>query len=59
MQNTSEVSKNFGTKHKEKILDGRLKLRWEDDIIMDLKGTGDGIWIEFIWLTIYSSGKLL
>jgi hypothetical protein len=45
-------------------LEGKRPLRrpgrkWEDNIKMDLRETGFGVWIGFIWLSIRTSGRLL
>jgi hypothetical protein len=38
---------------------GRPRRRWEDNIKMDLKERGLGMWIGFIWLRIGTGGGLL
>jgi hypothetical protein len=38
---------------------GKLKLRWEDNIKMDLQEVGWGAWTEWIWLRIGTGGRLL
>jgi hypothetical protein len=38
---------------------GRPRRRWEDNIRMDLREIGFGMWIEFIWLRIGIGGGLL
>jgi hypothetical protein len=37
----------------------RPRLRWEDNIKMDLREIGLGIWIGLIWLRIGTGGWLL
>jgi hypothetical protein len=38
---------------------GRPRCRWEDNIKMDLREMGLGMWIGFIWLRIGTGGGLL
>jgi hypothetical protein len=38
---------------------GRPRRRWEDNIKMDLREIGLGMWIGFIWLRIGTGGGLL
>jgi hypothetical protein len=38
---------------------GRPRRRWEDNIKMDIREIGLGIWIGFIWLRIGTGGGLL
>jgi hypothetical protein len=38
---------------------GKLKLRWEDNIKMDLQEVGWGAWTGWIWLRIGTGGRLL
>ena len=38
---------------------GRPRLRWEDNIKMDLQEVGWGTWTDLIWLTIGTGGALL
>jgi hypothetical protein len=38
---------------------GRPRRRWEDNIKMDLREIGFGIWIGFIGLRIWTGGGLL
>jgi hypothetical protein len=38
---------------------GRPRRRWEDEIIMDLREIGLGVWIGFDWLRTGTSGGLL
>jgi hypothetical protein len=38
---------------------GRSRLRWEDNIKMDLKIIGMVVWAGFIWFRIGASGGLL
>jgi hypothetical protein len=38
---------------------GRPRRRWEDDIKMDLREVGWGIWTGSIWLRIGTGGGLL
>jgi hypothetical protein len=38
---------------------GRSRRRWEDNIKMDLREIGFGVWIGLIWLGIGTGGKLL
>jgi hypothetical protein len=38
---------------------GRPRRRWEDNIKMDLREMGLGMWIGFIWLRIGIGGELL
>jgi hypothetical protein len=35
---------------------GRPRRRWEDNIKMDIKVTGFGVWIRFIWFRIGTGG---
>jgi hypothetical protein len=35
---------------------GRPRRRWEDGIRMDLRETGLGVWIGFVWLRIWNGG---
>jgi hypothetical protein len=39
----------------------RPRYKWEDNTKMDLRevGLGEGGWIEFIWIRIETSGRLL
>jgi hypothetical protein len=37
----------------------RPRRRWEDNIRMDLRELGLGLWIGFIWLRIGTGGELL
>jgi len=38
---------------------GRPRPRWEDNIKMDLKEVGWGVWTGLIWLRIRTGGGLL
>jgi hypothetical protein len=38
---------------------GRPRCKWEDNIKMDLREIGLGMWIGFIWLRIGTRGGLL
>jgi hypothetical protein len=38
---------------------GRPRLRWEDNIKMDLQEVGWGSWTGLIWLRIWTGGWLL
>jgi len=38
---------------------GRPRLRWEDNIKMDLQEVGCGVWTRLIWLRIGTGGRLL
>jgi hypothetical protein len=38
---------------------GRPRHRWEDEIRMDLREIGWGMWIGFIWLRIGTGDELL
>jgi hypothetical protein len=38
---------------------GRRRSRWEENIKMDLRESGLGMWIVFIWLRIGTGGELL
>jgi hypothetical protein len=38
---------------------GRPRRRWEDNIKMNLREIGFGMWIGFIWLRIGTGGELL
>jgi hypothetical protein len=46
-------------KPKEKIPLGRPRRRWEDEIKMDLRKIGWGVWSGFTWLRIGIIGGLL
>jgi hypothetical protein len=39
--------------------EGRLRLRWEDNIKMDLKEVGWDAWVGLMWLRIGTGGGLL
>jgi hypothetical protein len=45
-------------KPEEKRPFGRPRHRWEDEIRMDLKETGWGVWSGFIWLRIGTNDGL-
>jgi hypothetical protein len=46
-------------KHEGKESLGRLRRRWEESIIMDLRETGSEIWTGFMWFRTGTSGGLL
>jgi hypothetical protein len=46
-------------KPEEKRLLGRPRRRWEDNIKMDHRERGFGVWIGLIWLRIGTDGWLL
>jgi hypothetical protein len=37
----------------------RSRCGWEDNIVMDLREIGFGVWIRFVWLRIGTDGRLL
>ena len=46
----------FGGKDEERRPLGRPRLRWEDNIKIDLREVGWGTWIGSIWLRIVRGG---
>jgi hypothetical protein len=58
---TVKSYKTFVGKPEEKRQLGRPRLRWEDNINMDLReiGWGGGVWTGYTWLRIRTSGVIL
>jgi hypothetical protein len=49
----------FGGKARRKETTGKTKARWEDEIRVDLREIGLGVWIGFDWLRTGAGGGLL
>jgi hypothetical protein len=59
MREERKVYKVLVGKHEGKRPLGRPRSRWEDEIRMDLREIGLGVWIGFDWLRIGTGGGLL
>jgi hypothetical protein len=59
MGEEKKVDKVLVGKPKGKRPLGRPKRRWEDEIRMDLREIGLGVWIGFDWLRTETGGGLL
>jgi len=54
-----DIYRGLVVKREGKRALGRLRLRWEDTIKMDLQVVGCGAWTGLIWLRIRKGGGLL